>query len=71
MISLLRSDMNFIKNNHFVLVVHPQVFVKSCIKISSDNNEIGHMYAYLLEQITDVLIYIVHYKYCSKLSMNS
>ena len=41
MISLLRSDMNFIKNNHFVLVVHPQVFVKSCIKISSENNEIG------------------------------
>ena len=26
-ISLLRSEMNFIKNNHFVLVVQPQVFV--------------------------------------------
>ena len=30
MISLLRSEMNFTKNNHFVLVVDPQVFVRFC-----------------------------------------
>ena len=30
MISFFTSQMNFIKNNHFVLVVQPQVFVKSC-----------------------------------------